>query len=188
MAQKTALAQLKERYHKQVVPAMMKEFGYKNQLQVPRLTKVVLNAGMSEAIANIKMLDAAVKELSQITGQKPIVTKAKRSIAGFKLRQGMPIGCKVTLRGSRMYEFLERLMHVALPRIRDFRGISVKSFDGRGNYTLGIKEQLIFPEIKYDDIMAIHGMDITIATTARNDMEGKALLKHIGMPFRQTSG
>ena len=185
MAQTVTLSRLKERYQKEAVPAMMKEFVYKNRLQVPRLEKVVLNVGMSEAITNIKLLDTAVKELSQITGQKPVVTKARRSIAGFKLREGMPIGCKVTLRGARMYEFLERLLHVALPRIRDFKGVSTKSFDGHGNYTLGIKEQLIFPEIKYDDVIAIHGMDITITTTARTDAEGRALLKHVGIPFRQ---
>ena len=185
MAQAVTLTRLKDRYQKEVVSEMMKEFGYKNKLQVPRLEKVVLNVGMSEATTNIKLLDTAVKELSLITGQRPVVTKAKRSIAGFKLREGMSIGCKVTLRGNHMYEFLERLMHVALPRLRDFRGVSTKSFDGHGNYTLGIKEQLIFPEIKYDDVLAIHGMDITILTTARTDAEGRALLKHLGMPFRQ---
>lgn len=185
MSPATTIFRLKERYTKEVIPAMMKEFSYKNQLQVPRLEKVVINVGMSEATANIKLLDTAVKELSQISGQKPVVTKARKSIAGFKLREGMPIGCKVTLRGDRMYEFLERLMHVALPRIRDFKGVSAKSFDGHGNYTLGIKEQLIFPEIKYDDILATHGMDITINTTAKTDAEGRALLKYLGIPFRQ---
>ncbi len=187
MTQAATIFRLKERYQKEVVPAMMKEFSYKNQLQVPRLEKVVINVGMSEATTNIKLLDTAVKELSQITGQRPVVTKARKSIAGFKLREGMPIGCKVTLRGNRMYEFLERLMHVALPRIRDFRGVSLKSFDGHGNYTLGIKEQLIFPEIKYDDVLATHGMDITINTTAKTDAEGRALLKSLGIPFRQQS-
>ncbi len=187
MAQAATIFRLRERYQKEVMPAMMKEFGYKNQLQVPRLEKVVINVGMSEATTNIKLLDTAVKELSQITGQKPVVTKARKSIAGFKLREGMPIGCKVTLRGDRMYEFLERLMHVALPRIRDFKGVSVKSFDGHGNYTLGLKEQLIFPEIKYDDILATHGMDITINTTAKTDAEGRSLLKYLGIPFRQQS-
>jgi len=187
MAQAATIFRLRERYQKEVIPAMMKEFSYKNQLQVPRLEKVVINVGMSEATTNIKLLDTAVKELSQITGQKPVVTKARKSIAGFKLREGMPIGCKVTLRGARMYEFLERLMHVALPRIRDFRGVSVKSFDGHGNYTLGLKEQLIFPEIKYDDILATHGMDITINTTAKTDAEGRSLLKYLGIPFRQQS-
>jgi large subunit ribosomal protein L5 len=145
---------------------------------------VVINVGMGEATSNAKLLEAAVKELSQITGQKALVTKARKSIAGFKLREGVSIGCKVTLRGSRMWEFLERLLHVALPRIRDFRGVLGRSFDGRGNYTLGLKEQLIFPEIKYDEVSAIHGMDITIVTTARTDAEGKALLKQLGMPFR----
>jgi large subunit ribosomal protein L5 len=187
MAPAATIFKLREKYQKEVVPAMMKEFSYKNQLQVPRLEKVVINVGMSEATTNIKLLDTAVKELSQISGQKPVVTKAKKSIAGFKLREGMPIGCKVTLRGSHMYEFLERLMHVALPRIRDFRGVSAKSFDGHGNYTLGIKEQLIFPEIKYDDILATHGMDITINTTAKTDAEGRSLLKYLGIPFRQQS-
>jgi large subunit ribosomal protein L5 len=181
------LATLRERYVEEVVPAMVKEFGYKNKLQVPKLEKVVVNIGMGEAISNVKMLDAAVKELSQITGQKPVVTKAKKSIAGFKLRQGMSIGCKVTLRQTRMYEFLERLLHAALPRIRDFRGISLKAFDGKGNYTLGIKEQLIFPEINYEEVVAIHGMDITIVTTASNDTEGRALLKYLGFPFRKVS-
>jgi len=151
---------------------------------VPRVEKVVVNVGMGEATSNAKLLEGAIKELAQITGQKPMVTKAKKSIAGFKLREGISIGCKVTMRGQRMWEFLERLLHVALPRIRDFRGVLGRSFDGRGNYTLGVKEQLIFPEIKYDEIGAIHGMDITIVTTAGTDLEGKALLKHLGMPFR----
>ena len=181
----TVLLSLKERYKKEVVPAMMKEFGYKNPMQVPRLEKVVVNIGMGEAISNVKLLDSAVKELSEITGQKPVVTKAKKSIAGFKLREGMPIGCKVTLRRDRMFEFLQRLLHTALPRIRDFRGVSPKSFDGDGNYTLGIREQLIFPEINYDEISAVHGMDIVIVTTAKNNEEGKALLGHLGMPYRK---
>jgi len=181
----TVLLSLKERYRKEVVPAMMKEFGYKNPMQVPRLEKVVVNIGMGEAISNVKLLDSAVKELSEITGQKPVVTKAKKSIAGFKLREGMPIGCKVTLRRDRMFEFLQRLLHTALPRIRDFRGVSPKSFDGDGNYTLGIREQLIFPEINYDEISAVHGMDIVIVTTAKNNEEGKALLGHLGMPYRK---
>ncbi len=176
---------LKERYLQEVVPAMVSEFSYGNPMQVPRLEKVVLNVGMGEAISNGKMLDAAVEEMTKITGQKVMVTRAKESIAGFKLREGMSIGCKVTLRRSRMYEFLERLLHAALPRIRDFRGVSPKSFDGRGNYTLGLKEQLIFPEIDYDKVLAIHGMDITIVTTARNDSEGLSLLKHLGFPFRK---
>lgn len=178
------MAWLKDTYKKNVVPALRKEFSYKNPMEVPRLEKVVINVGMGEAIANVKLLDAAVKEVSLITGQKPLLTKAKKSIAGFKLREGMPIGCKVTLRGERMYEFLERLLNVALPRIRDFRGVSGKSFDGKGNYTLGIKEQLIFPEIKYDEVVVTHGMDITIVTTAKTNEEAKALLKLLGMPFR----
>jgi large subunit ribosomal protein L5 len=179
------VASLKEKYTQEVVPAMMKEFDYKNKMQVPKVEKVIINVGMGEAISNVKMLDAAVKELGQITGQKPVVTKAKKSIAGFKLREGMPIGCKVTLRQAKMYEFLERLLHAALPRIRDFRGISLKAFDGKGNYTLGVKEQLIFPEINYEEVTAIHGMDITIVTTALNDTEGRALLKTLGFPFRK---
>lgn len=178
------MAWIKGVYKKEVVPALRKEFSYKNLMEVPRLEKIVINVGMGEAIANVKMLDAAVKEVSLITGQKPLLTKAKKSIAGFKLREGMPIGCKVTLRGDMMYEFLERLLNVALPRIRDFRGVSGKSFDGNGNYTLGLKEQLIFPEIKYDEIMAVHGMDITIVTTAGTNEEAKALLRLLGMPFR----
>ncbi len=176
---------LKEKYIQEVIPAMMKEFNYKNKMQVPKVEKVTINVGMGEAISNVKMLDAAVKELVQITGQKPVVTKAKKSIAGFKLREGMPIGAKVTLRRTKMYEFLERLLHAALPRIRDFRGISLKAFDGKGNYTLGVKEQLIFPEINYEEVTAIHGMDITIVTTALNDTEGRALLKYFGFPFRK---
>jgi large subunit ribosomal protein L5 len=179
------VATLKDRYVEEVIPAMMKEFGYKNKMQVPRLEKVVLNVGMGEAISNAKTLDAAVKELAQISGQKPVVTKAKKSIAGFKLRQGMAIGAKVTLRQKMMYEFLGRLLHAALPRIRDFRGISPKAFDGKGNYTLGVKEQLIFPEINYDEVTLIHGMDIVVVTTANNDAEGRALLKHLGFPFRK---
>ncbi len=179
------VATLKDKYTQEVVPAMMKEFQYKNAMQVPKVEKVILNVGMGEAISNVKLLDAAVKELVQITGQRPVVTKAKKSIAGFKLREGMPIGCKVTLRRTKMYEFLERLLHAALPRIRDFRGISLKAFDGKGNYTLGIKEQLIFPEINYEEVTAIHGMDITIVTTALNDTEGRALLKNFGFPFRK---
>jgi large subunit ribosomal protein L5 len=176
---------LKETYRSQVVPALMKEFGYKNPMQVPRLERVVLNVGMGEAIQNVKLLESAATELGIISGQKPIVTRAKKAIAGFKLRQGMPIGAKVTLRSDHMYEFLDRLVSIALPRIRDFRGVSPKAFDGRGNYTLGLKEQLIFPEIKYDSVASIHGMDITIVTTAKTNDEGKALLRHLGMPFRE---
>lgn len=175
---------LRETYRSQIVPALMKEFGYKNPMQVPKVERVVLNVGMGEAIQNVKLLESAVSELGTITGQRPVVTKAKKAIAGFKLRQGMPIGAKVTLRNDRMYEFLDRLVTLALPRIRDFRGVSPKAFDGRGNYTLGLKEQLIFPEIQYDSVASIHGMDITIVTTARTNDEGKALLRHIGMPFR----
>ena len=175
---------LRDRYEQQAIPALMKEFGYKNVMQVPKLERVVLNVGMGEAVQNVKLLESAVTELGLITGQKPVVTRAKKAIAGFKLRQGLPIGAKVTLRSRRMYEFFDRLVSLALPRIRDFRGISPKAFDGRGNYTLGLKEQLIFPEIKYDEVASIHGMDITIVTTARTNDEGKALLKHLGMPFR----
>lgn len=175
---------LRETYRDQVVPALMKEFGYGNLMEVPRLERIVLNVGMGEAIQNVKLLESAANELGIITGQKPVTTRAKKAIAGFKLRQGMPIGAKVTLRSRRMWEFLDRLISLALPRIRDFRGISPKAFDGRGNYTLGLKEQLIFPEIEYDSVASIHGMDITIVTTARTNDEGKALLKHLGMPFR----
>jgi large subunit ribosomal protein L5 len=180
----TEVPPLRTRYQQEVVPLLMKEFAYKNPMQVPRLEKVVVNVGMGEATSNGKLLEAAMGEVGQITGQRPMVTKARKSIAGFKLREGMSIGCKATMRGQRMWEFLERLLHAALPRIRDFRGVLGRSFDGRGNYTLGLKEQLIFPEIKYDEITAIHGMDITIVTTARTDAEAKALLKHLGMPFR----
>jgi large subunit ribosomal protein L5 len=175
---------LRDIYRDQVVPAMMKEFGYKNVMQVPKLERIVLNVGMSEATQNVKLLESAAGELGKITGQKALITKAKKAIAGFKLRQGMPIGTKVTLRNRRMYEFFDRFVTLALPRIRDFRGVSPKAFDGRGNYTLGLKEQLIFPEIKYDEVASIHGMDITIVTTAPTNDEGKALLKQLGMPFR----
>ena len=175
---------LKETYRREVIPALMKEFGYRNPMQVPKLERIVLNVGMGEAIQNVKLLEGATAELGVLTGQRPVVTKAKKAIAGFKLRQGMPIGAKVTLRSDRMYEFLDRLVSVALPRIRDFRGVSPKAFDGRGNYTLGLKEQLIFPEIQYDSVASIHGMDITIVTTARTNDEGKALLRLLGMPFR----
>ena len=178
------LPRLKEKYRNEVLPKMIKEFSYRNQMQVPRLDRVVVNVGMGEAIQNAKLLESAVTELALIAGQKPVVTKAKKAIAGFKLRQGMPIGAKVTLRGNYMYEFLDRLMNIGLPRIRDFRGVSPKAFDGRGNYTLGLKEQLTFPEIKYDDVASIHGMDITIVTSAKRNDEAKALLSHLGMPFR----
>jgi large subunit ribosomal protein L5 len=178
------MARLKEQYQEKVIPALMKEFNYGNIMEVPKLEKVVINMGLGEAIQNAKILDSAQSELAAITGQKPIVTKAKKSIANFKLRAGMPIGCKVTLRRNRMYEFFDRLVNVALPRIRDFKGVSGKSFDGRGNYALGIREQIIFPEIDYDKIDKIKGMNIVITTTAKSDEEGKALLKMMGMPFR----
>ena len=184
MADKKYIPRLKEKYFKEVVPKLMEEFSYKSIMQVPRLEKIVLNCGLGEAINNIKLLDAAVEELSLIAGQKAVITKAKRSIAGFKLRKGMPIGCKVTLRGDRMYDFLDKLISIAIPRIRDFRGLTTRSFDGRGNYSMGVKEQYIFPEIDYDKVEMVHGFDITICTTAETDEEGKALLKYLGMPFR----
>lgn len=184
VAPKNYVPRLKLVFKEKVLPAMMKEFGYKNPMQVPRIERIVLNVGMGEAVQNVKLLESAAGELEQITGQKPVLTRAKKAIAGFKLREGIPIGVKVTLRGARMHEFMDRLVSVALPRIRDFRGISPKAFDGRGNYTLGLKEQLTFPEIKYDDIASIHGMDITFVTTAKRNDEAKALLAHLGMPFR----
>lgn len=177
------MARLKEKYTNEVVPAMMEKFGYSSIMQAPRLTKVVLNMGLGEAVQNPKIIDSAVQEMSLISGQKPVVTKAKKSIAGFKIRENMPIGCKVTLRGQRMFEFLDKLFNVALPRVRDFRGVSKKGFDGRGNYTLGIKEQLIFAEIEYDKVDKIRGMDIVIVTTANTDEEGRELLTLMGMPF-----
>jgi len=177
-------ARLKEHYSKSVIPALKKEFGYKNLMAVPKVEKVSINIGLGEATQTPKLMDGAVNELSQIAGQKPIITKAKKSIAAFKLREGMSIGAMVTLRGDRMYEFLDRLMNVALPRVRDFRGVSSKSFDGRGNYTLGVKDQLIFPEIDYNKVEKIKGMNISITTTAKTDAEGLALLKNLGMPFR----
>jgi large subunit ribosomal protein L5 len=176
---------LKERYLKTVVPALKKEFGYKNPMEVPKLLKVAVNIGMGEATQNPKLMDGAVNELAAITGQRPIITKAKKSIAAFKLREGMAIGCMVTLRGDRMFEFMDRLMNVTLPRVRDFRGVSQKAFDGRGNYTLGLKDQLIFPEIDYNKVEKTKGLNICITTTAKNDAEGAALLKLLGMPFRQ---
>ena len=178
------MAKLKDLYQEKAVPALMKRFGYENRMEVPRLEKIVVNMGLGEAIQNIKILDTAVQELSQITGQKPVITKAKKSIAQFKLRTGMPIGCMVTLRKERMYEFFTRLVNVALPRVRDFKGVSGKSFDGRGNYSLGIREQLIFPEIHYDKVEKVKGMNIIIVTTAKTDEEGKELLKLLGIPFR----
>ena len=177
------MARLKEFYSQEVAPAMMKKFGYKNVMEIPKVAKVVINMGVSDAVGNPKSLDAAVADLTQIAGQKPIVTKAKKSISAFKLREGMSIGTKVTLRGERMYHFVDKLLNVALARVRDFRGISPKAFDGRGNYTLGIKEQLIFPEMEYDKIDKIRGMDITIVTTAKTDEEAQELLKLMGMPF-----
>ena len=178
-------ARLKERYTKEIAPAISKEFGITNPMAIPRLEKIVINMGMGEAIANAKVLDTATDELRAITGQKPVITKAKKSIASFKLRQGMPIGAMVTLRGDRMYEFLDRLVSIALPRVRDFRGVSPKAFDGRGNYTLGIREQLIFPEIDFNKVDKTRGMNISIVTTARNDEQARALLRSLGMPFRQ---
>ncbi len=177
------MSRLKEKYIKDIMPQMMKKFGYKNVMQVPKIDKIVINMGLGEAIQNVKVLEAAEKELAAITGQKPVITKARKAIANFKLREGMPIGCKVTLRHERMYEFLDRLLNLALPRIRDFKGVSAKAFDGRGNYALGIREQIIFPEIDYDKIDKIKGMNIVIATTAKNDEEAKALLQFMGMPF-----
>jgi len=179
------LANLKTKYEQEVVPALQKQFNYRNVMMLPRLEKVVLNVGLGEAVQNAKALDAAVGDIAAITGQKPIITRAKKSIATFKIREGMPIGCKVTLRGERMWDFLEKLIYVALPRVRDFRGVSPKAFDGRGNYALGLKEQLIFPEIDYDKIDKLRGMDIIIVTTAKSDEEAKSLLKGLGMPFAE---
>ncbi|MDI6894019.1 MAG: 50S ribosomal protein L5 [Bacillota bacterium] len=175
---------MKKRYREHVVPAMMEKFGYRSPLEVPRVEKVVVNMGVGDAIGNPKLLDAAVADLAAITGQHPVVTQARKSVAAFKVRKGMKIGCKVTLRGDRMWSFLERLFHIALPRVRDFRGISPHSFDGRGNYSLGIREQLVFPEIDYDKVEKVRGMDVTIATTARSDEEARELLGLLGMPFR----
>jgi len=175
---------LKTKYTNEVAPGLVEEFKYRNPHQVPKVVKVVVNMGLGDAVQNAKIVDFAVAELAAITGQKPVVTKAKKSIAGFKLRQGMPIGAMVTLRGDRMYEFLERLLHLALPAVRDFRGISGKAFDGAGNYTLGIKEQIIFPEIDYDKVDKIRGMNITVVTTAQSDEEARSLLRRLGFPFR----
>ena len=179
------MARLKELYKEVVIPEMTKKFGYKNPLQVPRIEKVVINMGLGAAVQNIKIIDNAVEELSAITGQRSVVTRAKRSVAAFKLRAGMPIGCMVTLRRERMYEFLDRLFNVALPRVRDFRGLNPKGFDGRGNYTIGIREQIIFPEINYDKVERIQGMNITIVTNAKTDEEAREMLKLLGMPFRE---
>jgi len=178
------MARLLELYKQEITPKLMEKFGYKNVMQVPKIEKIIINIGVGEAIQNPKALDGAVNDLIAITGQKPIVTKAKKSIAGFKLREGMPIGCKVTLRGERMYDFLNRLVNIVLPRVRDFRGISPQAFDGRGNYSLGIKEQTIFPEIEYDKIDKIRGLEVVIVTSAKTDEEARELLKSMGMPFR----
>lgn len=177
------MARLKDYYKKEIVPRLTKDFGYKNVMQVPKITKIVVNMGLGEALSNIKILDSASDEIALITGQRPVITRARKSVANFKLREGNPIGCSVTLRREKMYEFLDRLVNVALPRVRDFRGISPKGFDGRGNYTFGIKEQIIFPEISYDKIDKIKGMNITVVTTAKSDEEARSLLRYLGMPF-----
>lgn len=176
---------LKEKYVNEITPALVSKFEYKSVMQAPEVNKIVINMGVGEAVQNTKSLDSAVEELQTITGQKPVITKAKKSIAGFRLREGMPIGCKVTLRGERMYDFLDKLIAISLPRVRDFRGVSSKSFDGRGNYTLGVKEQLIFPEIDYDKVNKVRGMDIVIVTTANSDEEARELLTQFGMPFQK---
>jgi large subunit ribosomal protein L5 len=178
-------ARLRERYKQEIAPALAKEFGYKNPMSIPKLEKIVLNMGLGEAIQNAKILDAAVNELATISGQRPVVTKAKKSIAAFKLREGMSIGAMVTLRGERMYEFLDRFVSITLPRVRDFRGVSAKSFDGRGNYTIGLRDQLIFPEIDFGKVDKARGLNVCIVTTAKTDEEARALLRHLGMPFRQ---
>ncbi len=179
------MSRLKDKYNDEIKAAMIQKFGYKNIMQVPRLEKIVVNMGVGEAKENSKVMESAVKDLMEISGQKPVVTKAKKSVANFKLREGMPIGCKVTLRGERMYEFADRLVNLALPRVRDFRGVSADSFDGRGNYALGIKEQIIFPEIEYDKVDKVRGMDIIFVTTANTDEEARELLRLFGMPFRK---
>ncbi|WP_170005922.1 50S ribosomal protein L5 [Bacillus fonticola] len=176
---------LKERYTGEISPALVSKFNYKSVMEVPKIEKIVINMGVGDAVQNAKSLDTAVEELATITGQKPVITRAKKSIAGFRLREGMPIGCKVTLRGERMYEFLDKLISISLPRVRDFRGVSKKSFDGRGNYTLGVREQLIFPEIDYDKVNKARGMDIVIVTTANTDEEARELLTQVGMPFQK---
>jgi len=178
------MARLKNQYRDKIAPELMKKFGYQSAMQVPRISKVTLNMGVGEAVNDKKNIDMAVGDMTKIAGQKPVVTKARKAIANFKIREGLAIGCMVTLRGERMYEFLDRLISVAMPRIRDFRGVSPRSFDGRGNYNMGVKEQIIFPEIQYDQIDQLRGMDITIVTSARNDEEGRALLREMGMPFR----
>ena len=177
------MARLKDYYKKEVIPELIKAFDYKNPMEVPRLVKIVVNMGLGEAVQNVKILDSAVEEMTKIVGQKPVITKARKSIAGFKLREGSPIGAKVTLRGDRMWEFIDRLVSIAIPRIRDFRGLNPNAFDGHGDYTLGLTEQLIFPEIDYDKVLKIRGMDVTVVTTARNDDEGRALLVALGFPF-----
>ena len=179
------MSRLKEQYQNEIIDAMIKKFGYKNIMEVPKLDKVVINMGVGEAKDNAKLLDAAIADMEKITGQKAVVCKAKKSVANFKIREGMPIGCKVTLRGAKMFEFADKLMSIALPRVRDFRGVSDKAFDGRGNYSLGIKEQLIFPEIEYDKIDKVRGMDIIFVTTAKTDEEARELLRFLGMPFAQ---
>ncbi|MFC4411874.1 50S ribosomal protein L5 [Chungangia koreensis] len=179
------MSRLKDKYLNEITPALMSKFEYKSVMQVPKVEKIVINMGVGDAVQNTKALDAAVEDLQAISGQKPVVTKAKKSIAGFRLREGMPIGTKVTLRGERMYEFLDKLIAVSLPRVRDFRGVSKKAFDGRGNYTLGVKEQLIFPEIDYDKVSKVRGMDIVIVTTANTDEEARELLTQFGMPFQK---
>lgn len=180
------MPRFKDRYRKEIVPALMEEFGYRNVMEVPRLQKIVVNIGLGEALQDVKALDAAARDIATITGQKPIITRAKKSIAGFKLREGNPIGVKITLRGNRMYDFLDRICNVALPRRRDFRGVSPDSFDGRGNYTLGFREQLVWPEVDYDSIDKIRGMEVTIVTTAKTDEEARRLLQLFGMPFRRS--
>ncbi|MDT8862279.1 50S ribosomal protein L5 [Alkalihalobacillus sp. MEB130] len=179
------MSRLKEKYTSEIVPSLVEKFNYSSVMGVPKLEKIVVNMGVGDAVSNAKALDKAVEELQEITGQKPLVTKAKKSIAGFKLREGMPIGAKVTLRGERMYDFLDKLISVSLPRVRDFRGVSKKAFDGRGNYTLGVKEQLIFPEIDYDKVDKVRGMDVVIVTTANTDEEARELLTQMGMPFQK---
>jgi len=178
------MARLLSKYREEILPALREEFGYRNVLEVPRLQKIVVNVGLGEGSRTPELLDAAAEELAAITGQRPVITRARKSIANFRLRQGMPVGCRVTLRGRRMYEFLDRLVNASLPRIRDFRGVSPKAFDGRGNYTLGLKEQILFPEIEYDKVSNVHGMDVCIVSTAKTDEEARALLRHFGMPFR----
>jgi len=179
------MSRVKDKYQSVVVPELMKEFDYTSVMEVPKLEKIVVNMGLGDAVANPKIVEDAVAELTRITGQKPVITKARKSISNFKLREGMVVGAKVTLRGEKMYYFFDKLVSIALPRVRDFRGLSKDSFDGRGNYTLGVREQLIFPEIKFDDVKKVRGMDIVIVTTARTDQEGRALLAHLGMPFKK---